>query len=363
MSVKLREKQLKNGNISLYLDIYHKGKRSYEFLDIRIAKPARTPLERQSNKEAKELAKQLCAKRELAIQSAAYNHVPTFKRRADFIAFAETVAKEKRPRSQKAYRLIIKKVKVFAKSDTVRFEEINKQWCERFYEYLLDDLADNTAYDYLNKFSHFLAKAVKKEIINSNPAERVERKKRTDTKREYLTFEELQRLVQTPCGHQGVRDAFLFSCLTGLRWSDVTNLRWGDLRYSETTGHYISHQQIKTQSYETLPVSEQAVNLLGETGDSAKRIFTFAYSSNIMKHLKLWVLRAGIDKEISFHCARHTFATLQLSNGADIAVVSKLLGHKDITVTQIYARVIDRRKREAVDAIPALDLKGGELWN
>lgn len=356
MSVKLREKRLKNGNISLYLDIYHNGKRSYEFLDVRLVKPARLPLERQSNKEARKLAEHIRTQRELDVQSADYHQIPAFKRKVDFIAFAESVANEKRASSKRAYHLIIKKVKAFAQSDTVSFGDINKRWCERFYDYLLDDLAANTAYDYLNKFSHFLAKAVKKEIIAGNPAEKVERKKRTDTKREYLTFEELQRLVQTPCGHEGVRKAFLFSCLTGLRWSDVTNLRWGDLRYSEATGYYVDHQQIKTQSYETLPVSEQAVDLLGEPGEPNKRIFTFVYSSNIMKHLKLWVLRAGIDKEISFHCARHTFATLQLSNGADIAVVSKLLGHKDIAVTQIYARVIDRRKREAVDAIPSLNL-------
>ena len=357
MSVKLREKTLKNGNISLYLDIYHKGRRSYEFLDIHIVKPARTPLERQSNKEAKELANQLRAKRELSVQSAGHDHTPSFKRKANFIEFAESVANEKRTNSQKAYYLVIKKVKAFSGSDTVRFEEINKHWCERFYKYLLDNLSTNASYDYFGKFSHFLTKAVKKEIINSNPATKVEMQKRTDTKREYLTFEELQKLVNTPCGHAGLRKAFLFSCLTGLRWSDVVNLKWGDIRHSAATGYYISHQQIKTQSYETLPVSEQAVGVLGEPGDPEKKIFGFVYTSNMMKHLKIWVLRAGIDKELTFHCARHTFATLQLTSGTDLAVVSKLLGHKDIQVTQIYAKVIDQRKRSAVDALPMLNMK------
>ena len=207
MSVKLREKQLKDGNLSLYLDIYHKGKRSYEFLDIRIAKPARTLIERQSNKEAKQLASNIRANREAELQSGAYDHVATFKRKADFIAFAESVADEKQPTSRKAYYLVIKKVRAFSESDTVMFGEINKQWCERFYEFLLSELASNTAYDYLNKFSHFLGKAVKREIIASNPAEKVERKKLTDRARCYLTFEELQRMVAVKCDHEGVRQA------------------------------------------------------------------------------------------------------------------------------------------------------------
>ncbi len=359
MSVKLREKQLKDGNLSLYLDIYHKGRRSYEFLDIRIVKPARTPIERQSNKDAKQTANNIRANREAELQSGAHDHVPAFKRKANFIAFAESVADEKRPTSRKAYHLIIKKVRAFAESDTVTFGEINKQWCERFYIFLLEELASNTAYDYLNKFSHFLAKAVKKEIIASNPAEKVERKKRTDRDRCYLTFEELQKMIVVKCDHEGVRRAFLFSCLTGLRWSDVSALRWGDIKHSEASGHYLAYQQIKTQSYEHLPVSEQAIQVLGEPGQPGKRIFTFAHSNMIGKHLKIWALRAGIDKPIHFHSARHTFATLQLSHGTDIAVVSKLLGHKDISTTQIYARVIDQRKRAAVDAIPSLNMKGG----
>ena len=357
MSVKLREKQLKNGNLSLYLDIYHRGKRNYEFLNIHVVKPARTSVDRQHNKQAKALANSIRSKRELELQASGYEQTAAFKRKVKFLDFAKKIADEKKKKSsRKAYELVIRKIEAFAGSDTLTFEHINKQWCERFYEHLLDSLSINTAYDQFTKFSYFLNVAVRKEIIVRNPAEKVERKKREDTKREYLTFEEVQRLVETPCHRNNLKRAFLFSCLTGLRWSDAKALTWGAIQYSERLGYYVDHQQIKTQSYENLPVSEQAIRLLGTPGKPEDSVFELGeYTTVMMRDLKMWAIQAGVTKAITYHVSRHTFATLQLTNGTDIAIVSKLLGHKDISVTQQYARVIDLRRREAVDNMPKLN--------
>lgn len=360
MSVKLREKQLKNGNLSLYLDIYHNGKRNYEFLKIHIIKPARTPVDRQHNKEAKELASQIRSKRELEMQATGYDQTAAFKRKVNFLEFARKIADEKKESSRRAYYLVIRKIEAYTGSDTLPFEHINKQWCDTFYRHLLDNVSINSAYDQFNKFSHFLTMAVKREVILRNSADKVERKKREDTKREYLTFEEVQRLVETPCQRKNLKKAFLFSCLTGLRWSDAKALAWGAIQHSEQLGYYIDHQQIKTQSYENLPVSDQAISLLGEPGKPSDKVFVLGeYTTVMMQDLKMWAIQAGITKPITFHVSRHTFATLQLTNGTDIAVVSKLLGHKDISVTQQYARVIDLRRREAVDNMPKLKM-GGE---
>lgn len=365
MSVKLREKKLKSGNISLYLDIYHKGKRNYEFLNLHVTKPAKTPMDRQHNKETKELANQIRAKKEIELQSIDYDHAPAFKRKASFIAFARKITEEKQGNSRKAYNLVVNKIEAFAGSDDLRFDQVNKQWCEKFYAYLLDNLSVNAGYDSFTKFSHFLNVAVRKEIISSNPAEKVERKKRNDTHRSYLTFEEVQKLFDTPCKRPELKKAFLFACLTGLRWSDIKALTWGAIQHSKDIGYQIDHRQIKTKSYETLPVPDQAMDLLGvsspkDIGSATDPVFPgIYYSTVVMADLKMWAVKAGITKDITFHVARHTFATLQLTSGADIAIVSKLLGHKDIAVTQIYAKVIDRRKREAVNNLPLLKM-GGE---
>ncbi|MEM8968312.1 MAG: phage integrase SAM-like domain-containing protein, partial [Bacteroidota bacterium] len=166
MSVKLREKQLKNGNLSLYLDIYHRGKRNYEFLNIHVVKPARTSVDRQHNKQAKALANSIRSKRELELQASGYEQTAAFKRKVKFLDFAKKIADEKKKKSsRKAYELVIRKIEAFAGSDTLTFEHITKQWCEQFYEHLLDSLSINTAYDQFTKFSYFMNVAVRKEII------------------------------------------------------------------------------------------------------------------------------------------------------------------------------------------------------
>ena len=92
--------------------------------------------------------------------------------------------------------------------------------------------------------------------------------------------------------------------------------------------------------------------MLGEQGNLDDKVFEgLKYSAYSNKHLFQWIGAAGITKDITFHCFRHTYAILQLANGTDIYTVSKLLGHKELKTTQIYAKVIDKMKREAVDKI------------
>jgi len=121
-------------------------------------------------------------------------------------------------------------------------------------------------------------------------------------------------------------------------------------------GYYIRFRQKKTKGVETLPISDQARNLLGEKGNPDDKVFDgLHYSAWSNLKLQQWMMKAGITKTITFHCARHTYATLQLTLGTDIYTVSKLLGHKELRTTQIYAKVIDDKKKEAANRIQ-LDL-------
>ena len=181
--------------------------------------------------------------------------------------------------------------------------------------------------------------------------------KPTETNREYLTLDELNRLAKTPCSNDLLKRAALFSALTGLRFSDIQKMVWGELEYIEGQGYYLNFRQKKTKNVEVLPISEQAYGITkGKKNPNDmpqdKPVFDgLKYSAYYNKHLSQWIDAAGITKNITFHCFRHTFATLQLFNGTDIYTVSKMLGHKDLKTTQVYAKIVDEAKRKAANKI------------
>jgi integrase len=149
-----------------------------------------------------------------------------------------------------------------------------------------------------------------------------------------------------------MKQAALFSALTGLRFSDIEKLVWGELEHIEGNGYFIKFRQQKTKGVEMLPISQQAFTLLGaRQGKEEKVLNGLNYSAYSNKHLAQWVGLAGIAKDITFHSFRHTFATLQLSKGTDIYTISKMLGHRELKTTQIYAKIIDQTKRTAADKI------------
>ena len=137
-----------------------------------------------------------------------------------------------------------------------------------------------------------------------------------------------------------------------MRFSDIKNLVWSELEYIKGNGYFIKFKQQKTKGVEVMPISEQAYSLMGERNEPTNKVFEgLTYSAYENKHLYQWIGAAGITKNITFHCFRHTFATLQLSMGTDIYTVSKMLGHRELKTTQIYAKIIDQTKREAANKI------------
>ncbi|MDQ6481279.1 site-specific integrase [Dyadobacter sp. LHD-138] len=180
--------------------------------------------------------------------------------------------------------------------------------------------------------------------MSSNVGEMVESISPKDTHREFLFLDELQQLANTKCESEVVKKASLFSVLTGLRFSDINTLEWSELRGS-AGNRYIQFSTDKTGSAEFLPFSDQAYALLEEKGNG--KVFQGLKYYLVDTVLPDWLKEAGIDKHITFHCFRHTFATLQLVLGTDIVTVSKLLGHRDIKTTMIYVKIVDKLKRDA----------------
>ena len=141
------------------------------------------------------------------------------------------------------------------------------------------------------------------------------------------------------------------------QFTDLKKLRWGDIKYSEQDGYFLQYTQQKTKKAENLPIAKHIVEMMGERKESTDRIFEgIKYSAWQNTKLKNWIKSAGIDKQITIHNARHTYACLQISLGTDLYTVSKMLGHSSLKTTQIYAKVMDIEKIAAGNKIPQLDI-------
>ncbi len=343
MSVKLRKRRLADGRQSLYLDVYNNGRRSYDFLKLYLG------TDKAANKETLRLAESIRAKKELELQSRPHGFVPRFKQDVDFIAFFEKVTESKNE-SDTAWRNTLKHLNEFT-GGSIRLAAVDERWLESFRDYMLTQVAQITARTYFKKIVAALRLAVKKRLLARRPAEHVDHIPVVETQRDFLTIEEVRKMAGAPCKYPDVKRAFLFSCFTGLRISDVQALTWG-----KVNGASLEFRQKKTGGVEYLPLSGQARALLGEAGESDERVFTLPSLGTIETTLRAWAEAAGVDKHLTYHVSRHTFATLALTNDVDLYTVSKLLGHKSIQTTQIYAKIIDKKKQEAVERLPEIDL-------
>lgn len=387
IKVKLRQKPLKNGRQqSLYLDFYpaiidpKTGKPTRrEFLGLyiiaetekdslgRIKKISLNPLDKVHNKETLQLAEQIRQKRENNVNKPEiYTGYEKEQIRLkeiaeiDFVQYFRKLADKRKASNHDNWISAYNYLMAFT-GGSLPFGSLNEKFCGDFREYLLntqslkrtkEKLSQNSAFSYFNKFKASLKQAYKDGLLQTDLNRRVEPIKPGESQRNFLTLEELNKLVKTDCKDPVMKRAALFAALTGLRFSDIQKLVWGEIENIKGSGYIIRFRQQKTKGLETLPVSNQAIELLGKKGTAESRVFEgLKYSAYANKHLAHWIGAAGITKDITFHCFRHTFATLQLSNGTDIYTVSKMLGHRDLKTTQIYTKVIDQNKRAAAERI------------
>lgn len=372
--IRLRQRKTSKGLTSLYLDIYLNGKRSYEYLKLYLV-PEKTREDKQKNKETLKLAEAIRAKRVVELQNGEFGFKSQFKEDTLFFDYYEAMC-EKRFKAEDNksnwgnWRSCLKHLEKYEPNRKITFREVTPEWVQGFRDYLENEacawsmdyrqrikdhrLSRNSRLSYFNKLKACLNQAYEDRIIPYNPIRGIEGFKPEEGTRMYLTLEEVKRLAETPCEYESVKRAFLFSCLTGLRRSDIIKMTWGEVQ--EQSGFIrIIFRQKKTGGQEYLDITPQAAELMGERGKPSERVFDDIHSPSCTNEtIKRWVLRAGIEKEITFHCGRHTFAVLMLDIGTDIYTVSKLLGHRELNTTQIYAKVLDKNKQAAVAKIPSI---------
>ena len=382
--VRIRFKQLSNGNQSIYLDYYTGdvirkenyvgGKRKYEFLKLYLI-PERTREDKAKNEATLALAKAIQSKRIVEVQNDAHGFQNTNKSRVNLLDYLENIGKQSAEQGSRNYaRTVLNTVRALKlfRGDYIAFRDVDKEFLSEFTDYLRQmpkaskygvlkaggRLSNNSVVSYYGTLRTAINRAYKEGIITVNPTKEFDfasKVRQEPSRREYLTLDELKTLINTECRHEIVKRAFLFSCLCGLRVSDIRKLRWCDLQRSGGRVRIeITMQKTKEPLY--LPISDEALKWLPERGEAndSDFIFPLTHEGTVNDTLQHWAKVAGITKHISFHVARHTHATMMLTLGADLYTVSKLLGHKNIATTQIYAKIVDKKKEEAIGLIPNL---------
>jgi len=426
--VRLREKPLKDGVKSLYLDIYQDGQRHYEYLKLYI-NPGTDPITKKKNKAAMDAARVIQAKRLVEIQSGVANIMTADKRKVRFVDYYNEYYntrpnisdKYKASASYALYRWInyagedvliskitpemliefgnylgsvhnmyrSRKVKIYPGEGreggyipTKEAEDLIWELSchqKKSYRTISKEtgieigtigyihrrlvsggkelpLTDATIHSYFKFITAVLNKASSKGLIAVNPVAALETRERPQgqsPEKTFLTLDEVSRLIDTPCpAYPILKNMFLFACFTGLRGSDVKALTW-----KKVDDNMIGTTMQKTQKAIYIPISNNARRWLPERGSAGPqdKVFTgYPTVNTVCRTIDKWAKDAGIDKHVTFHIARHTFATLSLEYGADLYTVSKLLGHQRVTTTQIYAKIVDKKKEEAVNLIPDL---------
>jgi len=342
-------------------------RRKRQSLDLYIYHSPTDKIQRDHNKKALALAENIKAKLQVDNANNRYHFEDVEKQKMSFFDYMQSIIKEKEKTDSSSNCSIwdsaLKQFKKYHQLPELTFEDITPELLNGFSQYLQTSattksgklLSSNTTNAYFNKIRAAINKAYQQGIIRRNPVQEVKSIKLVQNKREYLTDDELGRIVRAECRYDILKRAFLFGCITGIRWSDIVKFTWDDLQKLDD-GHRIVFNHKKTQHLQYLDLPLEAVNLLGKNHKRGEKIFKgLKYSAYVNVAILQWMIRAGITKHITFHCARHTFAVRMLTHGIDIYTVSKLLGHSELKTTQVYADIVEHKRKEAMTSLPCIN--------
>ena len=360
-TVTLRTRPLKHGMLSFYLD-YYPGYRDqetmktirHEGLNIYIYANPKNERERNFNATMSEKAEAIRCRRFESIVNDRYDFFDRHKLKADFL---EYYRKQLRKHDQK-WEFVYHHFYNFVHGKCT-FEEIDIDLCNKFREYLLnakqlrrdDRISKNSASGYWSTFRGLLKILYRNRLIKTNINDFLDKIETEDTPKEYLSVEELYKLAETPCKKPILKTAALFSCLTSLRISDILSLQWHEIVDFAAGGKCVHTITQKTKTEDIIPVSDEALQLIGYSPEKTGLVFKGLKRSWTQHPMKEWIREAGITKNITFHSYRRTYATLQGAAGTDIRTIQSNMAHKSITTTQRYMKVVDSNKREASNRI------------
>ncbi len=351
----VRKKAMADGQrYALFLDIVHGGQRTKEYLRRYTFKKPRNPVERQHNDEVLEYAKQLRNKRENELFTDEVQEVRERKQQKNqtlnFFDYFNGYVDRYTKKDKRMMVTLYNTLRAYVSKDVLPAKQIDEQFCRDFLEYLTTRYNGESPTSFFARFKKVLKQAVRDKVFVKSPAMDVMNSRTNDSlSKDVLTVEELQTLANTFCGNEEVKRAFLFSCQTGLRFVDIKVLKWKNVRNG-----VLSIVQEKTERDVIVNLNKTAIKLLGEPGNSDELVFSLPSHNGTIKAIRYWTKRAGIDKHITFHCARHSFGTNLAMFNADLLTISSLLGHSNLRHTTKYVRVAKAVKEQAVNSLPEI---------
>lgn len=384
---KLGAKVLSDGRESLFLDFYlgydmavsSKTGRGYkrvnnkrEYLSLYLWQAPRTPMERQQNKETLEVAKRLRFERGQQLLEDAEGYRLKKDRDINFLdwmwSYYEAYTKADKRHIKRAYNVFIDFLNAtpeyvkFAKR--IKPQQITKEMMVAFTEYLQGRFVGEGAHTLYARFKKVIKAAIEADVMRKNPTTAVSIKIDNGAlKKDVLSLDEIECLINTHYTGESVniRRAFIFCLYCGLRWCDVKELTFANVDFSN---RLLKFDQAKTKGHSTassvvIPLNDGLLSLIGQPSTEGNRdevIFPLPSHNMCLKALRHWTKRAGIEKHITWHCARHSFAVNILNNGANIKTVASLLGHSGLKHTEKYTRAVDSLKEAAINSLPELHL-------
>ncbi len=359
---KLRRRRLADGRESLFIDYTAGGKHEYEFLSLYLLPETSVKAKRENAKTLRQAEDIILTKTEALVNEKVQAEAAKDKSKTLLSDFMDILIAEYKSQGRSGYvGLKTAKAVLTSFSPDARLCDIDKKFCTDYADwlkggYLTKDgkpIEKATAFSYFWQLGIILTCACQKKYIKHNPWKLLsphEKIQRPESKRDYLTLEEVSKLENTPYKKEAIRQAFLFACYCGLRISDIISLRWRNI--SVNGGQwYVSVIMHKNSKPISLPLPAKALQWLPERGDQDELIFDLPCKNNIRKHLKEWIKLSGIGKDICFHTSRHTYGTMLITAGVDLYTASKMMGHADVRPTQEYAKIVDKKKEEAISLI------------
>lgn len=384
---KLGAKILSDGRESLFLDYYFgyqmvysekldkevmRKDRKRDFLKLYLWQAPRTPIERQQNKETLELAKKIRFERGQELLESVEGYRLKKERDINFLDYFQSYIDKYTKKDIRMVQIALSRFRDFLNetpeynkfAKRIKPEQINKDMVEAYTEYLQTRSVGEGAKSIYARFKKVVKFAIEHDVMLKNPCTGITIKiDDQQLKKEVLSTEEIQQLIATHYDNENpnIRRAFIFCLYCGLRYCDVKDLTFKDVDYAN---RLLKFEQNKTKGHSAnsgviIPLNDGILKLIGEPSNPDNRdeaIFPLPSYEMCLKALKRWVKRAGINKHISWHCARHSFAVNILNNGANIKTVASLLGHSGLKHTEKYTRAVDKLKEDAINSLPELKL-------
>lgn len=361
VKITVRDRPISGGRRSIYLDYYPAVRIPesmkmirQETLGMYLYERPKNQMQRQHNETTRVQAEAIRCLRVQSIINEEFGFLDKGRLSTDFLAYFRKIMQGRNNVWTNCYNHF----EHFVKGQCT-IAQVNVDLCVKFRDYLLtakrfDNSAKllhvNTAAGYYRKFRGLLAIAYRDRLLLEDLNPQLTRIEQKPSRIEFLTQQELTALSAAPCEIAVLKRASLFSCLTGLRYSDVSGICWSDIIPNlDGTGYNFRIRTQKTEAEAIMPLSEDALRLCGKRTEG--RIFAGLSKQMLDGPLKRWLSAAGINKHITFHCFRHTYAVLQLASGTDIYTVSKMLTHKHVTTTEIYLDLLDQTKQQTVGRI------------